>query len=246
MKALISLQVLYIVVCVLVPGSIARESGAQAPDILGAILDTARGGSGLNNDTIIKGLTEALTVGTGNAVSTVSLKDGYLGNESIRIPLPENIRNIESIVRMTGYGDDLDAFVVSMNRAAESAAPQAKALFINAIRNMTFSDARRILEGRENEATLYFRDKTEDKLMDVFQPLVRSSLNEVGVTKQYQELESVVRTLPVKNAGDFSLEQYVTQKALDGLFTMIAREEKKIRENPEARVSDILKTVFGR
>ncbi|HPQ42376.1 MAG TPA: DUF4197 family protein, partial [bacterium] len=168
------------------------------------------------------------------------------GNDLIRIPLPENIRNIESIVRMAGYGDDLDAFVVSMNRAAERAAPEARTLFIDAIRDISFRDARKILDGRENEATLYFRGKMEARLTEVFQPIIQESLNSVGVTKKYKDLESIITTLPIKGSGDFNLERYVTGKALDGLFTMVAREEKKIRENPEARVSDILKKVFGR
>ncbi|MBN1296817.1 DUF4197 domain-containing protein [bacterium] len=199
----------------------------------------------LSDAVIGDGLMEALRVGIGNTVTSVSMEDGYLGNELIRIPMPDSIQKVETLIRAAGYGETLDNFVQSMNRAAEKAAPEAKVMFLDAIGQITLPDARNILQGRDNEATLYFRGKTEDKLATLFQPIIQKSLADVGVTRYYQDLEKTIQTLPVQGLGDVNLEQYVTNKALDGLFTVLAQEEKKIRENPEAQVSDLLKNVFG-
>lgn len=240
MKKIILCCLLTSVMCI--PTLLAQN---DLSDLFGTFMEATGGSTGLSDGTIVEGLVEALKVGSNNAITSVSLTDGYLGNDLIKIQLPENIQQIESIIRLTGYGDNLDAFVVSMNRAAEKAAPEAKALFMDAIKGMTFTDARRILKGRDNEATLYFREKTEAKLFTVFEPVVDSTLAEVGVTREYQELEKILTTLPIKELNEFKLNEYVTGKALDGLFEVVAQEEKKIRENPEARVSDILKKVFG-
>ena len=134
-----------------------------------------------------------------------------------------------------------------MNRAAESAAPEAKSLFWDSIKQMTFSDAKKILDGRENEATLYFKDKTWDRLQGIFKPIVHNAMAGVGVTKSYQDLETKVRSIPFADRiSSFDLDQYVTDKALDGLFLMLADEEAKIRKDPAARVTDLLKKVFGK
>lgn len=224
----------------------AYPAGAQTD--VQDVVKTLVGGSGsggLSNDTIVKGLLEALEIGTDNAVKGVSKLDGYLANEAIKILLPEDIRKAESLIRMAGGGDKLDAFVESMNRAAEQAAPEAGQLFTDAIKGMTFTDAKKILNGRENEATLYFKDKMSDKLFEKFEPRVVEVLEKTDVTKKYKSIESIISTLPVKRAEDFNLEKYVTGKALDGLFHTLAQEEKKIRQDPAARVTDVLKTVFG-
>jgi hypothetical protein len=144
-----------------------------------------------------------------------------------------------------GYGPKVDEFELSMNRAAEKAAPKAKALFFDAIKQMTFSDARKILQGQDNEATLYFKDKTSNRLHEIFKPIVRRVMSEVGVTRTYQELDAKVRSIPFTDRLSFDLDNYVTNKALDGLFLMVAEEERKIREDPTARVTDLLKEVFG-
>jgi hypothetical protein len=201
-------------------------------------------GGGLSNDEIVRGLKEALEVGTGNAVETVSGLDGYLKNPDIKIPLPGAVEKAESFLRTVGYGAKVDAFELSMNRAAERAAPQAKALFWDAIKSMSFEDARRILQGREDEATRYFREKTEDPLMEAFKPVVHDAMSEVGVTRTYQDLETKIKTIPFLGGRSFDLDGYVTQGALDGLFFMLAQEEKRIREDPAARVTDLLQKVF--
>lgn len=194
---------------------------------------------------IVKGLKEALQIGTRNAVQTVSKVDGYYKNPKIRIPLPDTVQKTEKILRVAGYGSKLDEFEISMNRAAEKAAPEAKGLFLDAINDITFTDAKKILNGRENEATLYFKDKTSPRLREIAKPVVHQAMSEVGVTKSYQDLEQSARTVPFASAFSFDLDQYVTDRALDGLFLMLAEEEKKIREDPAARVTDLLKKVFG-
>ena len=201
---------------------------------------------GLTEDKIIEGLKEALRIGSTNAVNMVSETDGYFKNPKIKIPLPAQVQNIEKIFRATGYGSLVDSFEWSMNRAAEKAAPQAKTLLWESIKQMGFDDARKILNGRDNEATLYFKDKTSDRLGEIFKPIVHDSMTQVGVTRLYQEMETKIRSLRLlNNLMPFDLDQYVTGKALDGLFLMLADEERKIRENPAARVTDLLKEVFG-
>jgi len=202
-------------------------------------------GRELSESRIIEGLREALQIGTTQAVQKVSLLDGYFNNPRIHIPLPEQVQKVEKLLRTIGLGAKVDAFELSMNRAAERAAPEAKSLFVDAIKQMTFSDARKILQGRENEATLYFEEKTRGRLYELFEPLVHNAMSEVGVTRSYQELDAKVRTIAFAEKLSFDLDEYVTGKALDGLFFMVAEEERRIREDPAARVTDLLKEVFG-
>lgn len=223
------------------PGADAQQIG----DVLKGLQKGAGGGSTASDTEIVSGLKEALQIGTGNAVQIVSKVDGYYKNPKIRIPLPESVQKTEKILRAAGYGSKIDEFELSMNRAAEKAAPQAKGLFVDAIKQMTFADARKILNGRDNEATLYFKDKTSPRLREVSKPIVHEAMGEVGVTKSYQDLEKSARSVPFAGSFAFDLDQYVTDKALDGLFLMVAEEEKKIRQDPVARTTDLLKKVFG-
>lgn len=203
-------------------------------------------GEELSESKIIQGLKEALQIGTGNAVSLVSKMDGYYKNPKIRIPLPDAVQKVEKVLRTVGYGPKVDEFELSMNRAAEQAAPEAKALFWNAIKQITFSDARKILNGRDNEATLYFKEKTSNRLLEIFRPIVHKTMSKVGVTRTYHDLEAKVRSIPFADRLNLDLDGYVTDKALDGLFSMVAEEERKIRQDPSARVTELLKEVFGR
>ena len=215
---------------------------------IGSILDSVKqviSGSGLGNDEIARGLKEALTIGSGNAVDNVSAVGGYLSNPEIKIPLPESVRKFEKALRMVGYGHKLDAFEISMNRAAEAAAPEAKELFWDAVKQMQFEDAKNILNGRDNEATLYFKDKTYGRLQEIFKPIISDSMGQVGVTRQFQDINNRLAQLPLTDRLVFDLDQYVTDKGLDGLFRMLAIEEKKIRQDPAARVTDLLKKVFS-
>jgi hypothetical protein len=140
----------------------------------------------------------------------------------------------------------VDDFEKSMNRAAEQAAPQAKSIFWDAIKQMSFDDARNILNGADNSATLYFEDKTSARLGDVFKPIVGQSMEQVGVTNTYKDLNQKAQSIPFVDKFSFDLDEYVTDKALNGLFVMLAAEEKKIREDPAARVTDLLKKVFAK
>ena len=199
----------------------------------------------LSENEIIDGLKQALEIGTRNAVRTVSRTDGYFKNPQIRIPLPENVRKVEKFLRAIGAGKQVDKFELSMNRAAERAAPEAKSIFWDAIKQMSFADARQILDGPDDAATRYFQDKTFYRLQKIFKPITRKAMSEVGVTRYYQSLDTKIRTIPFADQMSFDLDQYVTDKALSGLFVMLAAEEKKIRRDPAARVTDLLKKVFA-
>ena len=209
-------------------------------------LGTKSTSGGLSQDKIGNGLKEALKIGAENAVKKVSALDGYYGNPEIRIPLPDSVLKVEKVIRTFGYGSQIDAFAESMNRAAEKAAPAARDLFWETVKGMTFEDATKILKGRDNEATLYLKDKTWDKLLEKFKPIVDQAMGSVGVTKQYQDLETKVRNIPVIGQSlGVDIDNYVSEKALKGLFLMLEKEEKKIREDPASRVTDLLKEVFG-
>lgn len=199
-----------------------------------------------DDGTVSSGLKEALTVGTAAAVKAVARDNGYYGNEAIQIPLPENIQRIGNVLRQAGLGSEVDAFMLSMNRAAEKAAPKAKAIFVGAIKEMTFQDASQILGGTNTAATEYFRTKTSAQLTEAFKPEIAESMQSVGVTRHYKVLTAKVPVLPFINQEALDLNQYVTAKALEGLFFMVGEEEKKIRQDPAARTTAILKKVFGK
>jgi hypothetical protein len=201
--------------------------------------------AGPDDSQVVGGLKEALTVGTGNAVSIVSLKDGYFSNQAIKIPMPEKIQKVADVLGKVGYQKQVDEFILSMNRAAEKAAPQAKSIFVSSIKEMTIEDAKKILNGGDTAATEFFKGKTAGNLSEAFKPIISSSMNEVGATRSYKEMMGKYTSLPFMKAESLDLDQYVTNKSLDGLFFMVGQEEKKIRTNPAARVTDLLKTVFG-
>jgi hypothetical protein len=202
--------------------------------------------SELSDVKIGSGLKEALKVGTENTVNLTGRLDGYFLNQAIKILMPEKLRNLEKGLTAVGYGPQVDEFVLSMNRAAEQAAPFAKQVFWDAIGEMTFEDAKKILSGHETAATDYFKSKTTDKLTVAFRPVVDQAMNEVGVTRQYKELVGRFQTIPFVKSESFDIDHYVVTKALDGLFHVLGEEERKIRTNPAARVTDLLKEVFGK
>jgi hypothetical protein len=202
-------------------------------------------GSGLSDVKIGSGLKEALKIGTEDAVNLTGRTNGYFLNQAIKILMPEKLRTLEKGLRAVGYGPQVDEFILSMNRAAEKSAPDAKQIFWDAIGEMTFDDARKILSGNDTAATDYFKEKTTDKLTAVFKPIVDKSMNEVGVTRQYNELVGYYQKIPFVKKESFDLDQYVVTKALDGLFYMVGEEETKIRKNPAARTTELLKEVFG-
>jgi hypothetical protein len=196
--------------------------------------------------TIVSGLKEALEIGTEKAVKTVSKTDGYFGNQMVKILLPDKLQKMADVVSKLGFQDQVDRFILSMNRAAEAAAPKAANIFIQAIKGMSFDDARKILQGGDTAATEYFKGKTSEKLYEAFKPVVVTNMNKVGVTKAYKEMTAPYESIPFAAKESMDLDHYVTNKALEGLFLMVGEEEKKIRTNPAARVTDLLKTVFGK
>ncbi len=203
-------------------------------------------GASLDEGTTASGLKEALSVGTKKAVASVSKADGYFGNVAIKILLPEKIRGIAETAGKLGFQKQVDEFVLAMNRAAEKAAPKAASPFAAAIKAMTIEDARKILSGGDTAATEYFKSKTSSKLYEEFKPDVSSSMRQVGVARAYQNLVGKVPETPFTKPGSMDLDDYVTTKALDGLFHTVGQEEQKIRTNPAARTTDLLKKVFGR
>ena len=207
---------------------------------------TGAGSGGLNDAKVGAGLQEALKVGTENAVLQTGSMDGFLKNQAIKILMPKPLQNIEQPLRLIGYGPQIDEFVVSMNRAAEKAVPFAKEIFWEAIGQMTFDDATKILNGNDTAATDYFKSRTSKKLHSAFRPTVETVMADVGVTRQYHDLIGRYKSVPFAQSVALDIDQYVTEKTTDGLFLVVGQEEKKIRTNPAARVTDLLKDVFGR
>ena len=203
-------------------------------------------GGGLSDEKIVLGLKDALKVATGNAVESTGRRDGYFKNEAIKILMPDKLRKVEKTLRKLGMDKKMDEFVESMNRAAEAAAPQAKEIFLDAVKEMTFDDARRILKGKEHEATDFFEKTTRTKLHELFLPVVEGKLEGVGATARFNDIMEDYNKIPFLSASSFELKEYVTGEALDGLFHVLGEEEKKIRTEPAARVTDILKEVFGK
>ncbi len=221
---------------------------ATLQEDLADILDTgeADGGS-LDESTVVAGLKEALRVGTENTVLSTSRLDGYLGNELIRIAMPEQLESMASTLRRVGFGDQVDELEIGMNRAAERAASEARGVFWNAIRNMTISDGFGILEGGDTAATEYFRDRTGEALYERFHPIVQEKMDEVGLSRLYERIADIYNGLPLAGTTQLiDLDEYVTDRALAGLFTVLAQEERKIRRDPLARTTELLRTVFGR
>jgi hypothetical protein len=201
-------------------------------------------GSALSDEKIISGLKEALEVCTTKAVALTGKHDGFLKNEAIRILLPPKLQAVGKGMRLLGMGEQVDDLEIGMNRAAEQAAPQAKPIFLAALKKMTFGDARRILTGNETAATDHFRQASSADLTTAFAPIVHRALERVGVIQQY---EHVIKAAPSGSAiaNEFDLDKYVVDKTLDGIFYMLGVEESKIRRNPAAQTTALLKEVFG-
>jgi hypothetical protein len=201
--------------------------------------------STLSDSKIASGLKEALQVGATNAVKLTGRPDGYYGNEAIKILLPKNLRPLETGLRAVGYGPKVDGFILSMNRAAEAAAPAAKRIFIDAILSMSFDDARKILSGGDTAATDYFKSRTTEQLTEAFRPVVQKTMDQNRVAQQYNELVGQAQSIPFLRSQSPDITNYVVSQALNGLFYVLGQEERKIRKDPAARTTDLLKQVFG-
>ena len=199
----------------------------------------------LSEKEVGSGLKEALTKGIEKGVNQLSKPNGYFGDLEIKIPLPKEAANVETKLRSIGQGQKVDEAIESINRAAEDAANGAKDIFVEAIKNMTLTDAMSILRGDENAATKYLEKSTRAALVEKFKPVVKTSLEKVGATKNWNTLFTTYNKIPFVEKVNPNLEEYATNKAIDGLFMQIAKEELSIRKNPAARVTDLLKKVFG-
>lgn len=200
----------------------------------------------LNNSTLIAGLKEALDIGAQQAISQVGQSGGYLNNDLIRIPMPPQFQQVSGLMKKIGLSSQVEQFEQSLNRAAEQAAPQAMDIMATAIRNMSIDDATAIFNGPDDAATTYFKTQTSDQLTQLFKPTIDASLQQTGSTRYYNQISDQVAAVPIVGEHiNVDLADYVTQQALDGLFAMIALEEQKIRANPAARTTELLKQVFG-
>jgi hypothetical protein len=202
-------------------------------------------GEALSSEQVAEGLKEALTNGVSKGADLVSQLDGYYKNPEIKIPFPPEVRQVESSLRQLGLGSEVDKLIESLNRAAEDAAKEAKPIFISAIKQMTIQDAWGILKGEQDAATQYLSKTTSPLLKEKFNPVVRQSLDKVNATKYYSDLIKTYNKIPLVQKVNPNLDEYATEKAIQGLFLMIAREEKNIRANPGARTTDLLKKVFS-
>jgi hypothetical protein len=202
-------------------------------------------GKGLSSAEIAEGLKEALTNGISKGTDIVSQLDGYFKNPEIKLPFPPEAKKAEDRLRQMGMGSEVDKFVLTLNRAAEDAAREAKPIFVTAIKSMTIQDAAGILKGAPDAATQYLKKTTSSPLKEKFKPIVQNSLNKVNATKYYTDLINAYNKIPLVQKMNPNLDDYATDKAIEGLFIMIAKEEKNIRSNPAARTSELLKRVFG-
>jgi len=202
-------------------------------------------GTGFSQEEAANAIKESLIKGASTGTETVSKPDGYFKSPEIKIPFPEEAKNVEKKLRSIGAGKKVDEAVLSINRAAEMAAKEAKPIFVTAIKQLTVRDAINIVKGEDDAATKYLDKTTNVILYEKFKPIIASALEKTNATKHWGNVITTYNKIPMVKKVNPDLEDYVTKKAIYGLFIMIAREEKKIRENPAARTTDLLKKVFG-
>jgi len=201
--------------------------------------------SDLSNEEASNGLKAALIQGAGKAVSKLGSVDGFLNNKQVKIQLPESMKKAEKAMRMFGMGKQADELVLKMNRAAEAAVPEAKALLVDSVKKMSLADAKSILTGPEDSATQYFKRTTSLPMGEKFLPIVKKATENVQLAQQYNKFAEMGGKYGLVKKEDTNLEQYVTQKTLDGVYLMMAQEEAAIRKNPVGQASGLIKKVFG-
>jgi hypothetical protein len=225
---------------------VARALALSLAFALGAAAALAAGKlDALSTQDKTSALRAALTQGAQAAVDRLGKADGFLGNPEVKIPLPGKLQKAEKTLRMLGAGKQTDELIVAMNRAAEAAVPEARTLLVDAVKQMSVQDATQILTGGDDAATQYFRRTTSEKLTARFLPIVRTATEKVGVAQRYNELGAKALQFGLIDSKDATLESYVTEKALDGLFLTMAREEAAIRKDPLGQSSKLLQKVFG-
>lgn len=224
-------RILGVLLAIVIPSVISQPAAADIADI--------------SNADAVSGLRQALTDGSAAAVKLLSQENGYFGNPKVKIPLPPSLQKVEGAMRMMGMKKQADELVLSMNRAAEAAAPEARQLLVDAVKKMSVQDAKGILTGGDTAATEYFKRTTQDQLTQRFLPIVKKATDRVGLAQQYNSLAGQGAQLGLVKKDDASIESYVTRKALDGLYLMIAEQEKSFRQNPVGATSNIVRKVFG-
>jgi len=221
----------------------AKSSVNQATNQSAA--SNAARGAGLSNDEVIRGLKEALSIGTKNAAGNASVTDGFFKNALIKIPFPKEVKVVETEARRFGMGSQVDKFVMTMNRAAEEASKEATPVFVNAVKTMGISDGLTILRGGNNAATTYLQGKTSAELTAKFSPIVKKAIAKVQLTKYWKPIITAYNRLPMVRKQNPDLDKYVTERTLAGLFLLLGQEEAKIRKDPVAQVTNLLQRVFG-
>lgn len=212
----------------------------QISQTIGGVL-----GQSLTTEEVVAGLKEALSKGVTKGAQSASKTDGFFKNARIRIPLPEEMQNVEKTLRQVGLGDEVDNFILTLNRGAEEAAKKATPIFIDAVKSMTIQDAWGILKGKEDAATTYLMRTTSSKLKSEFMPVIEEALEKVDATRYYSEIVNSYNRIPGVKKLNPDLNEYATDKAIEGLFTLVAEEEANIRENPGARTTELLRKVFS-
>lgn len=218
---------------------------SKGKEVVDDVNKSANGGSPTNSE-IIAGLKQALEIGSKNAGNQLSALNGYFGNQLIKIMMPPEAQKVENTLRNIGMGAEVDKAIMAMNRAAEDAATKAAPIFVNAIKGMTIQDGVGILKGGNGAATNYLKQKTTGELTNAFRPVIENSLNKVDATKYWSQVFTIYNKLPTtRQKVNPDLTGYVTERALNGLFVTVEQEENKIRQDPAARVTDLLKKVFN-
>ncbi|MES1159452.1 MAG: DUF4197 domain-containing protein [Bacteroidota bacterium] len=209
-------------------------------------VSSLKGGKSLSSDDSVAGLKEALSQGTKKSADKLSAVDGFFRDAAVKILLPREAQKVEKTLRSAGFGKQVDDAILSLNRAAEDAAKSAAPIFLNAITHMSVQDGVGILKGADTAATSYLRKSTTAQLTSAFRPVIDSSLQKTGATKYWKTVFDTYNKMPLVSKVNTDLPSYATQKALDGVFYYVAQEEKNIRQNPAAQVTDLLKKVFGK
>ncbi|MFT3824511.1 MAG: DUF4197 domain-containing protein [Chitinophagaceae bacterium] len=233
-------KIIYVIIC----STVLFSSCESTQQILNSIGQPGSTTGGLSNADIVAGLKEALSVGAQNSANQLSSLDGFFKNAAIKILLPEEAQKVESTLRNIGLGSLVDKAILSVNRAAEDAASSAAPIFINAVKTMSIQDALGILKGGDFAATNYLKSKTTTPLTEAFRPIIEQSLSKVGATKYWGDVFNAYNKVAANKINP-DLSAYVTGKALDGIFYEVSLEEQKIRKDPVARTTEILKKVFG-
>jgi len=226
-------------------GVLVACTSAQINQTLGDINKSIGSETPLSTAEVADGLKEALIKGISTGSDLASAVDGYFQNPEIKIPFPPEVQKVETKLRQIGLGSEVDKFVLTLNRGAEDAAKEAKPIFIEAIKQMTIQDAWGILKGNNDAATQYLKRTTSGLLKEKFKPVINNSLQKVSATRYYSDIVNTYNKIPLTEDVNPNLDDYATDKAIEGLFTMIAKEEKNIRQDPVARTTDLLKKVFA-